>query len=150
MKRVWIYQINKSLQPVESEKIGQRLKEFCQEWNAHGQLLEASAQILHDRFIVFSVDEQVFEASGCSIDSSVRFLKQIESEFKVSLFDRSAMAYLENELVKSCNLKEISSLYANGILKDSTLVFNPAIQFSSNIEEDIMIQFSESGYNRFK
>lgn len=86
--KVWIYQSQTPMSIEDQSEIQQRLDDFVKQWAAHGEQLYGDATILEDYFIVLSVNESVTIASGCSIDSSVQFIKTLEIEFKLNLFDR--------------------------------------------------------------
>ena len=78
--RVWVYQSNRPFSQEEIEGLNQQLGHFARQWVSHNQLLKASAQVVHDRFIVLMVDEGQVGAGGCSIDRSVAFLKSLQAE----------------------------------------------------------------------
>jgi hypothetical protein len=85
---VWIYSSNRILTADECSEINALLKEFVQSWATHGSSLTAQAKVLYDRFVTISVDESNLAASGCSIDSSVRLIKEIGHKFNIDFFDR--------------------------------------------------------------
>src|SRR4028119_2510680 len=87
--RVWIYQADRALTDAEVEALNPVLTRFVTEWTSHGQKLQASAQVFHNRFLVIGNNEDVNSPSGCSIDASVRFVKQLEEQLNVSLFNRT-------------------------------------------------------------
>ncbi len=84
--RLWIYQANRPLTADEKEYLTQGLKDLCDQWSAHGVPLRTSFALPFDRFVVLAVDEG---ASGCSIDSSVRFLKGLQEKLGIDFFDRT-------------------------------------------------------------
>jgi hypothetical protein len=122
--RIWIYQSNRELQPVEQEQIQRGLNAFTSQWLAHGHQLTALAEIRYHRFIILMVDEDRAGATGCSIDKSVNLMKEIEDEFKVSLFDRFNIAYRDGDAIKSCSRAEFENLISSGTINENTLVFN--------------------------
>src|ERR1700759_2190076 len=91
--RVWIYQSDKELTDSEVALLQSQLDNFTTGWTAHNNQLKAKAEIRYNRFIILVVDESQAGASGCSIDKSVRFMKDIEQEFGINLFDRFNLAY---------------------------------------------------------
>ena len=80
--RVWVYQSNRKLSDKEVVFIQQKLLAFCNDWKAHQTHLISSYKVLYNRFIILLVDEQQQNASGCSIDSSVKIIKEIESRIR--------------------------------------------------------------------
>ena len=91
--RIWIYQSNRKFTPVEEAEILTKLEAFTQQWKAHGHELMAKAEVRHGYFIILSVDESQANVTGCSIDSSVRLIKEIEQTLRVDLFNRFNIAY---------------------------------------------------------
>ena len=136
--RVWIYTTNRYLSDEEVIAIEQDLSAFLTQWTAHQQALEASCLIPYNNFIVIGLNENKNSASGCSIDASVHFLKQLEKKFKLDLFDRMLITYKKNNQIKHLALHEFKRLAKQGELSKSTTVFNNLVQtkkdFLSNWE----------------
>ncbi len=126
--RVWIYQSNKALNDQQAEELQQKLNDFTQSWTAHNNQLLAGAQVKYNRFIILVVDESQAGASGCSIDKSVRFLKDIETEFGIDLFDRFNLAYRDGEQILSAPRAQFEALISNGKITADTIVFNNLVK----------------------
>src|ERR1700743_1173169 len=99
--RVWVYQSDKKLSGVEVEQIQKELDAFAINWTAHNHQLKAKAEVRYNRFLILIVDETQAGASGCSIDKSANFMKALEQEFGISLFDRFNFAYRDGENILS-------------------------------------------------
>src|ERR1700730_14538859 len=99
--RVWIYQSDKKLADAEVQEIQHYLDAFATQWTAHNHQLKAKAEIRYNRFLILIVDENQAGASGCSIDKSVNFMKQIEQQYNINLLDRFNLAYREGNEVLS-------------------------------------------------
>src|SRR5210317_1994473 len=121
--RVWIYQADKLFTAEQERFIESRAKEFCGQWAAHGTPLASSFKILHGKFLVLAVDEGVNMASGCSIDSSVHFIKSLEQSLRINFFDRTQVAFLIDEQIFTTDLKAIKSEIGNGKIDEETLTF---------------------------
>ena len=145
MERIWIYGASREIQDMERPAIELRLKDFILRWAAHNKKLNARYEILYNRFILLSVDEEQAAASGCSIDESVRFLKELEKDFSLSLFERQNMLYLKKDKVQSCPLKEIGERLESGEISEETIVFNPQVSNSEEMKY-WLIPFKSSGY----
>jgi hypothetical protein len=98
--RVWIYQADRNLSAKEENMAAYFLKNAIQSWTAHGATLLASAQILESRFIVIALDENENMASGCSIDASTHWIKELGTNLGLDFFDRS-LTYVEGKEIKS-------------------------------------------------
>ncbi len=86
--KLWIYTSDKSFDKTDELQIQNDLDNFCSHWDSHGILLNAKGFILLSRIIVLVVDDANNSISGCSMDKSVAFLKNLENKYKISLFNR--------------------------------------------------------------
>ena len=68
---------------------------FLNNWSAHGKRLQCNATLLFSQYLIFSVDENIESASGCSIDSSVHFAKRMGSELGIDFFTRLEVLVIE-------------------------------------------------------
>ncbi|WP_343633585.1 hypothetical protein [Fluviicola sp.] len=89
--RLWSYQSDRKLTATEKAWIEEVLPPFLAEWAAHGAKLNAYGAVLGDYHLILVVNEDQANASGCSIDSSVRFIKHLEKELGISFFNRLKM-----------------------------------------------------------
>ena len=87
--RVWVYQANRPFSASETQAIVNYLTPALTQWAAHGAGLNASFEIRFQQVIVIAVDETVNAASGCSIDASTRWFKEMGAELGIDFFDRS-------------------------------------------------------------
>jgi len=126
--RVWIYQCDRELTNAEVVELQKLLAQFAQDWVAHGRDLIAHGDVYHNRFIVLFADETRNPASGCSIDASVTFLKQLEQEFGLSLFDRMHIAFMLDGGIRLLHHDEIAGRIASGELNEHSLVFNNLVR----------------------
>jgi hypothetical protein len=86
--RVWLYTANRAITPTEAHFVQENLEEFASNWKAHSTALKAKACLLHEYTIAFVVDQTTANASGCSVDSSVRFVKELGKELDINFFNR--------------------------------------------------------------
>jgi hypothetical protein len=147
--RVWVYQSNRPFSEEETQQIENQVVEFTKNWASHGQKLATHGEILHNRFIVLMVDEQLAGASGCSIDSSVRFLKQIEQHYNINLFDRFVFSYLnaDNQAI-SVDSGTFATLYKTGEINDDTFVFDPLVSNKEALDTQFIKPLGKSGHKR--
>lgn len=108
--KIWSYQADRLLSTTEVNWIKDQLKQFLPEWAAHGTKLKAYGDVLNSAHVVLAVDESAHNASGCSIDSSVRFIKSLEKELGVSFFNRLKMLVEDEGDLKYIGFSEIDSL----------------------------------------
>jgi len=122
--RVWIYQSNRKLSKNEISDITRKGREFIQNWTSHGSSLKAAIELFYDHFVVVFVDEKQAAASGCSIDKSFQFIKELEVDYEIILLDRTIVAYRENDEIISCRIDEFEKLIKQGEVDENTIVFN--------------------------
>ncbi|HEY1045524.1 MAG TPA: ABC transporter ATPase [Bacteroidia bacterium] len=132
--RIWIYRSDRTFSVDELNFIENRLNLFCKEWTAHNQALLADYEIRENKFIILAVDETQTDASGCSIDKSVRELKVIEDALKVNLLDKSHLTYWSGNEFKEIHFMEIQSAYDSGSFNDETFFYNLNIEKLSDLE----------------
>src|ERR1700712_1384731 len=132
--RVWIYQSDRELYDEQVKQLHEILNNFTAEWTAHNHRLKAKAEIRYNRFFILIVDETQAGASGCSIDKSVNFMKRLEQEFNINLFDRFNLAYREAEEVLSLPRHDFEELLKQGTINTNTIVYNNLVQNLSELE----------------
>lgn len=146
--KVWIYQSNKPFEATEVAKVRAKVKDFAASWVSHNQKLTAFGDVYHDRFIVLMVDEYGGGASGCSIDSSVKFIQGLEKEYGVDMFDRMNFTYQTEEGIKSAHKEEFIELYKMGLITDETLVFNNLISTKEDFENNWKVSLGNSWHKQ--
>ena len=146
--RVWVYQSVRMLTSAEVDAILIEGKKFVENWSAHGAVLNAGFEIMYDRFIVLCVDEEQAMASGCSIDKSVQFIKQLEQQFGLNLFDRMQVAYKQGEIIHACSLAEFEKMAAAYHVNENTIVFNNMITTKLGFETEWEVPLKKSWQNR--
>jgi len=146
--RVWVYQSNKVLSDAEVTDLKAEGEKFVSGWSAHGAALNASFDVLYNRFIVLAVDEKQALASGCSIDKSVHFIKSIEQQFGLNLFDRMQVAYKKGTEILACSLSEFEKLAAAKEVDEHTIVFNNMISTKAAFDNEWEVPVKNSWQNR--
>jgi hypothetical protein len=157
--RLWTYQANRSFSETELVIITETLHNFVQHWETHQQPLQASFQILHNRFIVLAVEENYQAASGCSIDKSVEIMKQLSVKLQVDLFDRLSINYQENlkdnsneKLPTTWQSAQMTSLKAKITAKElteDTIIFNALVQTKQELVENAFVKASQTWIKRY-
>jgi hypothetical protein len=146
--RVWIYQSNRKFTPDETQAIQHKLHEFTAQWTAHGNQLKAEAKVVYDFFIVLIVDQASAAVTGCSIDASVRLIKEIETTFGVDLFDRFNMAYKTKNGVVVASKEDFETLVDIKAVGPQTIVFNNLVQTLEEFETKWEVPFQDSWHSK--
>jgi len=126
--KVWIYQASREFTVEEHTVLRGMLSHFCKDWTAHNNQLKADFDLVYDRFITLVVDESHNTASGCSIDKSVRLLKEIGEKFEINFFDKMQIAYMLDYEFQISHYNDLKALYKKGVIDDDTLFFDINIQ----------------------
>ncbi len=122
--RVWIYQSSRLLSIDEALHLGNMIEDFTDKWNTHGKANKGFIQLLFGQFLILMVDETSHNISGCSIDSSVHFIKDVEKTFSISLFDRQSLAFVVKDKVQLIPMNQLAYAIANNFIDGDTLFFN--------------------------
>jgi hypothetical protein len=146
--RVWIYQSSRPLTKEEVEQVQQAGKSFIANWATHGASLKASFEVFQDRFVVIFADEAQVKASGCSIDASVRLIKQLEGQLQLDLFDRTTIAFLQNGEILTLPMSQFQRQLKEGILNAETLVYNNLVDTKQAFEEKWLIPVKDSWHKQ--
>lgn len=147
--RVWIYQSSRPFSEEEEKQIRYNLTLFADQWVSHNRQLRAYGDVYYRQFIVLMVDETQAGASGCSIDASVRFLKEIEQALDLSLFERLNFAYKDGETVQAIDKEAFVKEYQLGNIKDDTLVFDNLVNTKGDFEKSWLKPLAQSWHKRF-
>ena len=147
--RVWVYQADRVLTNEETGKIASEASDFVTDWSSHNRALKASAELVHQRFLVLIVDESQAGASGCSIDKSVHFVEKIGSDFNVNFFNRLLFSYLDAEnRVQTIDKKTLNQLFQEGKINDDTLVFDTLVNTYLAYNQEFVKRMKESWFNK--
>jgi hypothetical protein len=142
--RVWIYQSSRLFTLSEALQLEEELKQFGENWLSHGASVNASCFLFFGYFIILMADEAEITVSGCSTDSSVRFVKNIEQSYNVSLFDRTNLAFIVKDKIELLPLSQVNYAIQNGYINDSTLFFDNAIQDISAFKNKWIVPIADS------
>lgn len=130
--RVWVYTANRFLTEQDKRFIQSNLNNFLSQWKTHGTELYADAAILHDSFVVITVNESKVPSSGCSVDSSVRFMKGLGKELNIDFFNRLSVIIKKNDELKRIHYNDISEY-------PEWKLFNPIVGTLSDLRENWLI-----------
>jgi len=132
--RVWIYQASRLFTLQEALRVEGILQEFVNEWRSHGDPVKGYANLFFGQFIILMADESATSVGGCSTDSSVRLVKQIEEEFKVPLFDRQLLAFLVKDKIQMIPLSQMEYAVQHNFIQADTPYFNNTVMTKAELE----------------
>ncbi len=142
--RVWIYQGNRLFSLSEALEIEEMLKEFIMQWKSHGVPVKGEAHLFFGQFVVLIADETATGVSGCSTDSSVRLIKDIEQRFSVNMFDRTTLAFVVKDKVQLLPMNQLQYAFDNGFIGGDTLYFNNLVQTKEELQSKWIVPIKES------
>jgi hypothetical protein len=142
--RVWIYQSNRLFSLHEAFQIEDTLKAFVSTWQSHGTPVTGYANLFFGQFIVLIADETKSGVSGCSTDSSVRMIKDIEQMFNVNMFDRLLLGFIVKERVQMIPMAQLAYALENNFIEPTTLYFNNTVTDLQQFRERWLIPLKDS------
>ncbi|WP_412560815.1 ABC transporter ATPase [Winogradskyella sp. MIT101101] len=147
--RVWIYQANRSFTEEEIAELESKIETFITAWTAHGKYLQAGYKIVYKRFIVIALNQNLNNATGCSIDASVHFIQQLEKEYNVDLMDKMNVSFKQGEFVAYKPLVDFKTMAKNRSVSKNTIVFNNLVTNIAEFKDNWEVPASESWHSRF-
>ena len=147
--RVWIYQSERQFTIEEVEYICAKAILFIDNWTRHGDDLKGSFTIEYNQFLVLAVDENFNNVSGCSIDSSVRFIQELEKELKLDLMNKMNVSFKDGENINVIKLSEFQEFVKEKKITASTVVFNNMVNTKEDFETKWEVTADKSWHKRF-
>jgi len=142
--RVWIYQSSRLFLMSEAFEMEDMLNAFVESWKSHGDEVKGYANLFFGQFIVLIADESATGVSGCSTDSSVRLIKEIEQKFNVQLFERQTLAFIVKDKIQLLPLSQLAYAVENNFIDGDTLYFNNLVLTKKELLEKWIIPAKES------
>lgn len=146
--KVWIYQSSRKLIDDEAQQATRLVKDFVNRWTSHSQKVIAEGAVVHNHFIVLAADESAVAVGGCSIDSTFHFIRQIEKQFNIRLFDRTTVAYRDNGAIKTAGQQEFQEMLDKKLVNSDTPVFNNLVATADEFNRNWEIPLSKSWHAR--
>ena len=112
--RVWIYPASRPFTDDECIEITTKINAF----------LTAGVRIPYNRFIVIALDESHQEATGCSIDASVKIIQEIETTYGVTLMDKMNVSFKQGAYITYKPLMDFKKMVKTKAVTENTIVFN--------------------------
>lgn len=144
--RLWIYGFARSFSENEKQLLSSRLSQFVNDWKTHGEVVSGDYAVVYDRFVLLAADTGV---SGCSIDSSVRVLKEFRAESGLDGLDRNLVFFKNAEGVLSLPRAAFAAEVRKGAIATSTKVFDLTIESVDDLRKGLFEKtFAESWHAR--
>lgn len=122
--RLWVFAADRVLTSPERDRVTEAVESGLAAWNAHGSPVRWGHQLVHDQFLVIGVDETHTALSGCSIDSAVRRIRELERDLGLAFLDHARIFYRDGGRVRRATRPEFRELAREGKVAGDTVVFN--------------------------
>lgn len=142
--RVWVYQSSRLFSINEAFEIEERIQQFATNWKSHNVPVKGAAYLFFGQFIILMADETATGVSGCSTDSSIHLIKDIEKRYNVNLFDRTSLAFITNDKIQLLPLAQLNYAMENGFIKEDSLYFNNLVLTKEELENNWIIPVKNS------
>src|SRR6187401_2078646 len=146
--RVWIYQSSRLFTLNEALAVEDLLNDFTSKWLSHGAPVKGAAYLCFGQFIILMADEKATGVSGCSTDSSVRLIKDIEQKTGVNMFDRTTFAFIVKDKVELLPMSQLQYGVEHGFINGETLYFNNLVQTKDELETNWIVPVKDSWLSR--
>mgnify|MGYP000439304988 FL=1 len=147
--RVWIYQADREFSIEEVEYICAKAILFIDNWTRHGDDLKGSFTIKYNQFLVLGVDEGFNNVSGCSIDSSVRFIQELEKELRIDLMNKMNVSFKDGENINVVKLPDFQQLIKDKKITSKTTEINNMVNTKEDFENNWEVNADKSWHKRF-
>ncbi len=123
--RIWIFPSSKEIDFRTKMKIRERLVKFISDWTSHNKKIQASFELPYNRFIVIALNQNLQNASGCSIDALMNLIQIFEKEFNLILLDRMNVLFRDKtKKIEYLTLKDFIKMVKSKSINSKTIVFN--------------------------
>ena len=139
ISKVWLYKADRQLNENDAQVIAEILNDFVPKWATHGTQMYGDWKIVENWFVVLAVDESKVAASGCSIDSSVKVMKEIGQKLNIDFFNRLKVLISENGETKEIHFSELEN---HPVAK----LFNPLVTDLKTLRENWLIPTTEFSF----
>jgi len=126
--RVWVFGLDRSLEPAEEADVRGEVEGFLDQWQAHGHPLACACEWRYDRFLIVAVDERTAPPSGCSIDAMVGTLRSLGGRLGFNMIDNSPVWYRDgSDHVRRVSRSAFGAAVQSGEVGGGTVVFDNTV-----------------------
>jgi hypothetical protein len=147
--RIWVYQASRPLSPEEKVTMLQKVRGFLEQWAAHGNPLQCSAEVLYDQFLILAVEERLQGATGCAVDASVQFIRGLAQAFQLDLLQRTHIAFRRGEANFVIPLGQLKEKIQQGTISEDMLTFDNTITKKGELNDTWLVRAGDSWLRRY-
>jgi len=134
--KLWIYQSNRPFKDELINSLEKKISQFLSSWTSHGSELNSAFTIKYNLFLFIALDENNSNATGCSIDKLMSFIKILEKEYSLRLLDRLDISYRKGNDIIVDRLNDFKKKVLNKEVNENTIVFNNLIKFKKDMTQN--------------
>jgi hypothetical protein len=142
--KVWVYQSSRLFSMSEAFDIEDILTNFMSNWKSHGAPVKGYGNLFFGQFIVLMADESAAKVGGCSTDSSIHAIQEIEKLLKVDLFNRQNLAFIVNDKIQILPLSQLNYALENNFLQPNSIYINNLVATKKMLLNDWLIPLKNS------
>ncbi len=142
--RVWIYQSSRLFSLSEALEVEDSLQQFVTQWASHGSDVQAYGNLFFGQFVILMADESTTAVSGCSTDSSVRFIKNLGEQYSVDFFNRINLAFVLKDKIQTLPFSQLTYALQNNFITTDTLFFDNTVPTKEQLEQKWIIPIKDS------
>lgn len=147
--RLWIYGGNKLIADEYILDINDEIADFTKSWSSHGIPIKATGALMHNSILILMADESTQSASGCSIDTSVQFIRDIGNRYDVDFFNRMIFHYLKDNQPRIIEARDLPEAVQKGEISESTIFFDNLVDTKKKFQEEWIKSLKDSWHKRF-
>ena len=134
--KLWIYQSNRPFKDELINSLEKKISQFLSSWTSHGSELNSAFTIKYNFFLFIALDENNSNATGCSIDKLMSFIKMLEKEYGLRLLDRLDISYRKGNDIIIDRLNDFKMKVLTKEVNENTIVFNNLIKFKKDMTQN--------------
>jgi len=96
-----------------------------------------------------AVNQEVQNATGCSIDASVEFIQILEKKYSVDLLDKMNVTFKLGEHIAHKPLIDFKKMVKDKAVTENTIVFNNLINTIEEFNDSWEVPALDSWHSRF-
>lgn len=141
--KVWVYYPSNTIDSSRINLIKEKLATFSESWNSHGSQVRNYIDLIQPHNIILIVADSSTFPSGCSIDSQVAMIREVEGLSGLAYMDRSSITFLRENQFQRVNIQDTQD-----IITPDTMVFNPFFDDLKDWSENFLVIARNSKYKK--
>lgn len=120
--RIWLFGLSRPLSNDELHSVATLLNAFIDGWQSHGDDVRGTFAVIESQFVLVMSNSEV---SGCSKDTLMRVMQQLEQKLGVNALDSLRIFYRNNAgEIAWARRAEFRDLVSNGTIETDAPVFD--------------------------